>query len=61
MSELVSDTAMVMAAGLEADHSLFEACQRQNAAEQIIVIGDNFHVGRVFDAIEAGFTVGVSL
>ena len=52
---------VVMAAGLEADHSLFEACQRQNAADQIIVIGDNFHVGRVFDAVDTGFNVGISL
>ena len=47
--------------GLRADHSLFEACQAQNTAGEIFVIGDNFRIGRVFEAVEAGFTIGNSL
>lgn len=52
---------VVMAAGLRADHSLFETCQAQNTASEIFFIGDNFRIGRVFEAVEAGFTIGNSL
>ena len=50
-----------VAPGLEADRALFEACERQRAAREVIVIGDNFHIGRVFEAVQAGFTVGNAL
>lgn len=59
--ETLKADLVVMATGLEADHSLFEACQRQHAAAEIVAIGDNFHVGRVFEAVQAGFNVGISL
>ena len=63
--EIVEETLkadlVVLAVGLQADHSLFEACQLQNVAGDIIAIGDNFHIGHVFEAVEAGFNVGNSL
>jgi 2-enoate reductase len=63
--EMVEETLkadlVVLAAGLRPDHSLFEACQATNAAPEIFAIGDNFHVGRVFNAVEAGFNLGRSL
>ena len=63
--EIVEETLkadlVVMAQGLRADHSLFEACQTQNAAGDIFAIGDNFHIGHVFQAVEAGFNIGSSL
>jgi 2-enoate reductase len=63
--EIVEETfeadLVVLAVGLQSDHSLFEACQLQNVAGDIIAIGDNFHIGRVFEAVEAGFNVGSSL
>ena len=61
VEETLKADLVVLAAGLQSDHSLFEACQRQNAAGEIVVIGDNFHIGRVFEAVEAGFAVGSSL
>jgi 2-enoate reductase len=59
--ETLNADLVVVAVGLQADHSLFEACQRQHAADEVVVIGDNFHIGRVFEAVEAGFNVGSSL
>ena len=63
--EIVEETLkadlVVLAVGLQSDHSLFEACQLQDVAGDIIAIGDNFHIGRVFEAVEAGFNIGNSL
>jgi len=63
--EIVEETLkadlVVLAVGLQSDHSLFEACQLQHVAGDIIAVGDNFHIGRVFEAVEAGFNVGSSL
>jgi 2-enoate reductase len=60
--EVVAETLradlVVLAAGLRPDHSMFEACQQQHAADEIILIGDNFRVGRMLDAVEAGFSIG---
>ena len=52
---------VVLATGLRQDHSLFEACQAQNAAAEIFAIGDNFRIGHVFEAVEAGFNIGSSI
>lgn len=63
--EIVEETLkadlVVMAVGLQADHSLFEACQAQNTAGAVFFIGDNFRIGRVFGAVKAGFNIGSSL
>ena len=52
---------VVLAAGLQPDHSLFDACQQIHAADEIVPIGDCFEVGQVFQAVHAGFRVGGSL
>jgi len=61
VEETLAADLVVVATGLEADRALFEACERQRAAREVIVIGDNFHIGRVFEAVQAGFTVGNAL
>jgi len=61
VEETLAAELVVVATGLRPDHSLFEACQRQHAAAEIVVIGDNFHVGRVWEAVRAGFAEGNSL
>ena len=61
IEETLKADLVVLAVGLQADHSLFETCQLQNVAGDIIAIGDNFHIGHVFEAVEAGFNVGNSL
>ena len=52
---------VVLAVGLRPDRSLYDACQQQHAAAEVVYIGDNFSVGRVFEAVKAGFSVGRSL
>ena len=61
VEESLKADLIVVAAGLRADHSLFDACQAQNAASEISCIGDNFRIGHVFEAVEAGFNIGRSL
>lgn len=52
---------VVLAVGLDADHSLFEACQTAHAAGDVFFIGDSFRVGGVFEAVEAGFNIGMAV
>lgn len=54
VEESLKTDLVVVATGLKADHSLFEACQAQNAAGEIFSIGDNFRIGHVFEAVHAG-------
>jgi 2-enoate reductase len=63
--EIVEETLpadlVVLAGGLRADHSLFETCQAQHTAGEMFYIGDNFHIGNVFEAVHAGFRIGSTL
>jgi len=61
VEEALRADLVVLAAGLRSDHLLFEACQELHAADEIVPIGDSFHVGQVFQAVHAGFGVGSSL
>ncbi len=61
VEERIKADLVVIAVGLQADHSLFEACQAQNVSKDIFAIGDNFRIGHVFEAVEAGFNIGRSL
>ncbi len=51
----------VLATGLVPAASLHEECVRQHVAPEVYKIGDAFAVGRVFDAVRAGFTLGRTL
>ena len=52
---------VVLAAGHRPDAGLYEACVSAHAAPELYNIGDSFAVGRVFDAVKAGFALGRSL
>jgi 2-enoate reductase len=52
---------VVLAMGLHPDRRLYENCLKEQSAPKIINIGDSFQVGRVFEAVKAGFLTGNSL
>jgi 2-enoate reductase len=52
---------VVLAMGLRADRSFYQACVDGLAASQVRQLGDAFQTGRVFEAVKAGFQVGRSL
>jgi 2-enoate reductase len=52
---------VVMAVGLEPDDRLYESCVKERAAPEVHNIGDSFSVGRIFEAIKAGYAVGSML
>jgi 2-enoate reductase len=51
----------VLATGLAPDANLYEECFRRHVAPEVYNIGDSFAVGRVFEAVRAGFTLGRTL
>jgi len=52
---------VVLAVGLRPAAGLYDACVAAHAAPELYNIGDSFAVGRVFDAVKAGFALGRSL
>ena len=52
---------VVLAAGLRPAAGLHDECLRRRVAPELFNIGDSFAVGRVFDAVKAGFALGRSL
>ncbi len=52
---------VVLATGLTAASGLHRECVRRHVAPEMFNIGDSFTVGRVFDAVRAGFVLGRSL
>jgi len=52
---------VVLATGLKADDSLYQACLRAQVAPELHVIGDAFAPGRVLEATRAGYAVGRTL
>jgi 2-enoate reductase len=49
---------VVLAVGLEPHDGLYESCLKARVAPEIHNIGDSFSVGRIFEAIKAGYAVG---
>ncbi len=49
------------AVGLKPDDALYEACVRERVAPEVHNLGDSFSVGRVFEAVKAGYRVGLAL
>jgi 2-enoate reductase len=49
---------VVLATGLVPDRSLYETCQRELTNTELYCIGDAFQVGRVFEAVKAGYAIG---
>lgn len=52
---------VVMGAGLRPDNSFYQTCIQAQVAPEIRELGDAFQIGRVFEAIKAGFAVGKSI
>lgn len=52
---------VVLATGLKADDSLYQACLQARVAPELHAIGDAFAPGRVLDATKAGYAVGRAL
>jgi hypothetical protein len=52
---------VVLAMGLRPLNDLYETCLQEQAAPEIIQLGDAFQIGRVFEAVKAGSLVGRNL
>jgi len=61
VEEILPADLVVIATGLKPDIAFYETCVAGHAAPEIHLIGDAFQVGRVFEAVKAGFTVGRTL
>ena len=61
VEEALAADLVVLATGLTPASSLHEECVRRHVAPEVYNIGDSFAVGRVFDAVRAGFTLGRTL
>jgi 2-enoate reductase len=63
--EIIEETlpadVVVLALGLRPDQSLYDALMKSQAAPEIRLLGDSFKVGRVFEAVKAGYLVGRSI
>ncbi|MEI6451160.1 MAG: FAD-dependent oxidoreductase [Actinomycetes bacterium] len=59
--ERLAADMVVLATGLTPASSLHEECVRLHVAPSVYNVGDSFAVGRVFDAVRAGFTLGRTL
>lgn len=52
---------VVLAMGLRPVRDFYEDCMKNQSAPEIIQLGDAFQIGRVFEAVKAGFLVGRNL
>jgi len=52
---------VVLATGVLPDDGLYAACVARHVAPEIRAIGDAFSVGRVWEAVKAGYAVGCSV
>jgi len=59
--ETLAADLVVLAVGMKPDESLYEACVRERVAAEVHNLGDSFSVGRVFEAVKAGYRVGLAL
>jgi 2-enoate reductase len=59
--EKLQTDLIVLAMGLRPDRQLYQNCLKEHSAPKIINIGDSFQIGRVFEAVKAGFLTGSSL
>ncbi|MGB9594263.1 MAG: FAD-dependent oxidoreductase, partial [Anaerolineae bacterium] len=59
--ETLEADLVVLAVGMKPDDSLYEACARERVSPEVHNLGDSFSVGRVFEAVKAGYRVGLAL
>ena len=58
VEETYSADLVVLATGLEPDYRLYHELRKGGIRATLYHIGDAFQVGRVFEAVKAGFAVG---
>jgi 2-enoate reductase len=61
IAETIAADVVVLATGLAPAAGLHDECVRRHVAPEVYNIGDSFSVGRVFDAVKAGFALGRTL
>jgi 2-enoate reductase len=61
VEETLTADLVVVATGLTPASTLYRECGQRHVAPELHDIGDSFAVGRVFDAVKAGSTLGRSL
>ncbi|MBN2046720.1 MAG: FAD-dependent oxidoreductase [Anaerolineaceae bacterium] len=59
--QLLEADLVVLALGLRPNTDFYRDCFEARVAPQVLRIGDAFRVGRVFEAVKAGFQVGMHL
>ncbi len=52
---------VVLAMGLKPDADFYYSCQEQHVAPEVYNIGDSFCPARVFEAVKAGFNLGLNI
>ncbi len=52
---------VVLAVGMRPNDGLYQACVREQVAPEVHNLGDSFEPARVFEAVKAGYRVGLSL
>ena len=59
--ETLDADLVALATGLRPDDALYDACVRGQVAPEVHNLGDSFAAGRVFEAVKAGYRVGLAL
>ncbi len=57
----ISTDMVVLAAGVQSNDALYLACVQQHAAKEVLVIGDAFAPGRVFEAVKAAYQTAITV
>jgi 2-enoate reductase len=52
---------IVLATGLVPDSTYYEQCIIEHAAQEVHCIGDAFQTGRIWEAVKAGYLLGITL
>lgn len=52
---------IVLATGLAPNTMLYESCVQAHIAAEIHLIGDCFEIGRIFEAVKAGYLLGINI
>ena len=61
VDQTIETDLVVLAMGLRPVRDLYDGCVKAQSAPEIIQLGDAFQIGRVFEAVKAGFLVGRNL
>lgn len=59
--KIVEGDLVILCTGVVPNDTLHEKCIKNRTAPEIVNIGDSFMVGRVLEAVKAGYAIGNSL